>query len=193
LALAFSGLTTEFEPVSQIGFNCSAVMKIVKDRRVDLFKRDRVKMIYYVLTTLILTILYLIGWFIYRPSVAFESSDGKWGDHELLLKGRDFHEITYYFEKYKLRCNAPSVTLIRTTPKNLLNIFAWPSYLFDEKWKLKYREPSNSFQGGFYAKIWDCYNKPSGINNEEEWLNQARDEFFKNLASIKQPPLFSRP
>jgi hypothetical protein len=149
-------------------------------------------MIYYIVAILILTILYLIGWVIYRPSVTFESSDGKWRDRELLLKGRYFREVTYYFEKYKLRCNATAVTMIRTTPKTLLNIFAWPSYLFDEKWKLEYRESSISAQESF-AQIWDCYNTPSGINNEEEWLVQARNEFFKNLANIKQPSLFSRP
>jgi hypothetical protein len=152
------------------------------------------KMIYFIATILILTVLYFIGWFIYRPAVRFESSDGKWGDHELPLKGRDFHEIIYYFEKYKLRCNVPYVTLVRTTPKNLLNIFGWPSYIFDAKWKLEYREPPTDFPGGFYAKIRDCYNKrPGGIANEEERLLQARVEFVKNLANIKQPSLFSRP
>jgi hypothetical protein len=151
------------------------------------------KMIYYVVTILILTILYLIGWFIYKPAVSFESSDGKWGDRELPLKGRSFYGIVYYFEKYKLRCNAPEVTMVRTTPKNLINIFGWPSYLFDEKWKLEYREPPSDFQGGFYAKIWDCYTTPPSGINEEERLNQAREEFFRNLANIKQPSLFSRP
>lgn len=150
-------------------------------------------MIYYVVTILVLTVLYLIGWFIYRPAVRFESSDGKWGDRELPWKGRDFEEIVYYFEKYKLRCNALDVTLVRTTPKNLLNIFGWPSYLFDDKWKLEYREHPTDFPRGFYGEIWDCYiTPPSGIN-EEEKLSQARDEFIKGLANIKQPPLFSRP
>jgi hypothetical protein len=149
-------------------------------------------MIYYVVTILILTVLYLIGWFIYRPAVRFESADGKWGDRELPWKGRDFEEIVYYFEKYRLRCNAPEVAMVRTTPKNLLNIFGWPSYLFDDKWKLDYIEPRD-FPGGFYSKVWDCYFKPSVIENEKGMLSQARDEFIKNLANIKQPKLFSRP
>ena len=150
-------------------------------------------MIYYVATTLILTVLYLIGWIIYRPAVRFESSDGKWGDHELPLKGRCFDEIVYYFEKYKLRCNAPEVMMVRTTPKNLLNIFGWPSYLFDEKWKLEYREHPTDFSGGFYANIWDCYTTPPTGINEEEKLNRRVDEFFNSLANIKQPSLFSKP
>jgi hypothetical protein len=83
--------------------------------------------------------------------------------------------------------------MIRTTPKNLFNVFAWPSYLLNEKWKLEYREPLIGPQEGYYTKIWDCYNKPSGIINEEDWLNRARDEFFKNLANIKRPSLFSMP
>jgi hypothetical protein len=135
----------------------------------------------------------LIGWFIYRPAVRFESSDGKWGDRELPIKDRDFHEIVYYFEKYKLRCNAPEVSMIRTTPKSLLNIFGWPSYIFNEKWKLEYRAPPSDFQGGFYTKIWDYYTTPPDGINEEERLNQARDEFFRNLSNIKQPSLLSRP
>lgn len=146
------------------------------------------KMIYYVAA--ILTVLYLIGWFFYRPAVRFESSDGKWGDRELPWKGRDFEEIVYYFEKYKLRCNAPEVTMVRTTPKNLLNIFGWPSYLFDDKWKSEYREHPTDFPGSFYSKIWDCYNNPSGIANEEEWLIRASEEFIKNLANVKRPSLF---
>jgi hypothetical protein len=150
-------------------------------------------MIYYVVTTLILAILYWIGWFFYRPSVGFESSDGKWGDHESPFKGRYFDEIVYYFEKYRLRCNVPEVTMIRTTPKNPLNIFAWPSYLFNAKWKLEYREPTTDFPDGYYAMIKDCYNKPRGIANDEWKLTQASDEFIKNLKNIKQPSLFSRP
>jgi hypothetical protein len=147
-------------------------------------------MIYYVVAILILTVFYSIGWFFYRPAVEFESSDGKWGDHESLLKGRDFEEIVYYFEKYKLRCNAPEVTMVRTTPKNLLNIFGWPSYLFDEKWKLEYREHPTDFSKGYYAMIEDCYDKPSGIANEAGWLIQASDGFIKNLANVKRPSLF---
>src|SRR5262245_38485879 len=141
-------------------------------------------------TILLLAILYWVGWFFYRPSVGFESSDGKWGDHESPFKGRYFDEIVYYFEKYRLRCNVPEVTLVRTTPKNPFNIFAWPSYLFNPKWKLEYREPTD-FPGGYYAKIRDCYNKPTLM---EEWkLSQASDGFIKNLKNIKQPSLFSRP
>jgi hypothetical protein len=149
-------------------------------------------MILYIASILILVILYSIGCFFYRPFVAFESSDGKWLDHENLIKGRDFREIVYYFEKYRLRCNASAVTMIRTTPKNPMNIFGWPSYLFDEKWKLEYRKALNVFPTDYYAKIWDCYNKRAG-ETEEERLRQACDEFLKNLAKIKQPSLFKAP
>src|SRR5215813_4927238 len=98
-----------------------------------------------VVAIVILTGLYLIGWFFFRLSVEFESSDSKWGDSED-LKGRDFEDIVYYFEKYKLRYNVPEVPMVRTTPKNLLNIFRWPSYLFNDKWKLEYRLRSEQSQ-----------------------------------------------
>jgi len=141
-------------------------------------------------TILLLAILYWVGRFLYKgPSVGFESSDGKWGDHESPFKGRYFDDIIYYFVKYKLRCNVPEVTLVRTTPKNRFNIFAWPSYLFNPKWKLEYREPTD-FPGGYYAKIKDCYNKPIAM---EEWkLSQVSDEFIKNLKNIKRSSLFSK-
>src|SRR5262245_62278416 len=146
-------------------------------------------------TILLLAILYWVGRFLYRgPSVGFESSDAEWGDHESPFKGRYFDDIIYYFVKYKLRCNAPEVSLIRTTPKNPFNIFAWPSYLFNPKWKLECREPTD-FPGGYYAKIWDCYNtRPSGMSQygEERWLIQAGDEFIKNLKKIKRSSLFRR-
>jgi hypothetical protein len=148
----------------------------------------KLKMI--VVAIIILTVLYLIGWLFFRPAIEVESSDGKWGDGESLFKGRDLEEIVYYFEKYKLRCNAPEVTMVRTTPKNLLNIFGWPSYLFNDKWKLEYREHPTDFSKGYYAKIKDCYDKRSGIANEEGWLLQAGDEFLKNLAKVKRPSLF---
>jgi len=148
----------------------------------------KLKMI--VVAIVILTVLYLIGWFFFRPAIGVESSDGKWGDGESPLKGRDFENIVYYFEKYKLRCNAPEATLVRITPKNLLNIFGWPSYLFSDKWKLEYREHPTDFSKDYYAKIWDCYNKRSGVANEEGRIAQAGDEFLKNLAKVKRPSLF---
>ena len=111
------------------------------------------------------------------------------GGHESPFKGRYFDDVVYYFVKYKVRCNAPEATLIRTTPKNPFNIFAWPSYLFNPKWKLEYREPTD-FPGGYYAKIWDCYNK--SILMEEWKMSQARHEFIKNLKMSKRPSPFSR-
>jgi hypothetical protein len=143
-----------------------------------------------VVAILILIVLYLIGRFFSGPSIEVESSDGKWGDSESPLKGRDFEEIIYYFEKYKMRCNVPEVTMVRTTPKNLLNIFGWPSYLFNDKWKLEYREHPTDFSKGYYAKIKDCYDKRSGIASEEWRISQAGDEFLKNLAKVKRPSLF---
>jgi hypothetical protein len=143
-----------------------------------------------IVAIVILTVLYLIGSFFFTPPIEVESSDGKWGDRESLLKGRDFEETVYYFEKYRLRCNVPEVTMVRTTPKNLLNIFGWPSYLFNDKWKLEYREHPTDFSKGYYAKIKDCYDKRSEIANEEWRIYQARNEFLKNLANAKRPSLF---
>jgi hypothetical protein len=79
----------------------------------------------------------IIGYLMFgNPDSGFRSSDGKWADSEVQFKGRDLKSIVFYFEEYKLACNAPKAVLLRSTPQVWYNIFAWPSYLTDKKWRV---------------------------------------------------------
>lgn len=73
--------------------------------------------------------------------VAYISSDGKWADHEMLFKGRDFNQIVYFFEEYKIKCNAPDVRLERLRSKS-----EWYSFssLFDKETDKKWQVPLSS-------------------------------------------------
>lgn len=87
--------------------------------------------------------VFLFGFIqIHSPDVIFESSDGYWGDSELQFKGRDYSVIEEDFHRYKEQCTVGDVYLVRNTEKNWVNVFAWPNYLFHEKWKAPYRPKS---------------------------------------------------
>src|SRR5215471_7564057 len=90
--------------------------------------------------------IYALIW----PSCSYESSDGKWWDHEMEIKGRGFDDMVTLFELYKFRCDVPTVKLVRTTRKNPFNVLAWHSYLTDDKWKVEYGVPSGKSESGSF-------------------------------------------
>lgn len=90
---------------------------------------------------------------IHSPDVKFESSDGKWSDSEMQFKGRTYKSVIASFNNYKKQCNAPATKIFRVSKFNFYNIFAWPNYFFDEKWKVKYHSPS---KGADYSGIPSC-------------------------------------
>lgn len=45
------------------------------------------------------------------------SSDGKWSERQMVYKNREFKDIVSSFEEYKVKCNAPDVTLERLRSK----------------------------------------------------------------------------
>jgi hypothetical protein len=141
--------------------------------------------------------IYMLIW----PDCSYESSDGKWHDRELQLKGRGFDDIVALFELYKLRCDAPTVNLVRTTRKIPLNIFAWHNYLRDEKWKIEYGVPSSKKQrsadmpvhGDAVAGEPPCYNTLKVDRDRDfKMAFEARGKFIERLSSVKQPPLFEK-
>lgn len=95
-----------------------------------------------------------------NPDASFRSSDSNWADSEYQIKGRDFDDIVFLFEGYKIKCTAPTANLVRTTPKNLFNVFAWPGYLIRKKWSVPY-EPEDPQIGTHYphASQNHCYNE----------------------------------
>ena len=130
---------------------------------------------------------YISNW----PVVGFESSDRRWGDHENQIKGRYFDEIVFYFETYKMHCKEPNVTMVRTTAKNPWNIFAWPNYLMDDKWKLEYQDVSNLSEIVWYQK---CYYKEMTEQErdlEYQQLDKACEQFLKELSATKSAGIFA--
>lgn len=75
-----------------------------------------------------------------RVNVSFESSTEDWSDSEVLFKGRDFPLIEQQFQSFQAACGMPHASLVRTTAVVWYNLFAWPSYLMDPKWKVPYRD-----------------------------------------------------
>jgi hypothetical protein len=77
--------------------------------------------------------------------VSFESSDGKWADNEIIFKGREFEQIVWYFEKYKMKSGNVDAELYRTTEPGFF------SNRFEIKWKVPYRPSAEHINGGYYV------------------------------------------
>ena len=60
-------------------------------------------------------------------NIVFESSDGVWTDSIIDTKGRDFRQVLWTFEAYKLKEKKPDITLVRITaePKEKEHDLAW--------------------------------------------------------------------
>lgn len=55
----------------------------------------------------------------HNPDVTLRSSDGRWADSEVGFKGRNFDDLVFYFEGYKLKCHASKASLTRATVVSL--------------------------------------------------------------------------
>lgn len=116
--------------------------------------------------------------------VSFQSSDGNWGDSEVLFKGRNFEMIVSLFELYKIRCKVTNATLQRVTDKP--SIFT-PSRWFDDyeqkKWQVPLAKRHSSLDNESNyptASMEHCYN--NGATKEELALATKRaDEYISSL------------
>ena len=131
---------------------------------------------------LIFTLLYAVGCWFFWPSASFESSDVNWGDRELPLKNRDFDSMSFFFELYKIKCNAKEAILYRTTQTQYWNIFHWPSYLLEKKWLIPYKDASPHIKGGIYpdATKEHCFNGPESDAVVNEAARRSKD-YIKSL------------
>ena len=66
-------------------------------------------------------------------NVAYQSSDGKWANREVLMKGHKFEQIVFLFEVYKIECDAQNAALQRITPR--------PPWYSPRHYYNNYREP----------------------------------------------------
>ncbi len=135
-------------------------------------------------TIFIVMSLYTVGCWLLRPSASFESSDENWADHELQLKDRDLTSMIYFFSLYKVKCGAENVVFYRTTGKQLLNIFHWPSYLFELKWQVPFKEPSSKNGRRVYPDYTanHCFNYPQ----TELAVNRALELTNEHLEALKK-------
>ena len=104
-------------------------------------------------------------------NVAFQSSDGKWANREVLMKGHEFEQIAFLFEVYKIECEAPSVTLQRITPKppwysprHYYNNYQEPKWLAPYAEAYEHIKSASSFK---HPSRDQCVNK--GQSQEEIW------------------------
>ena len=73
--------------------------------------------------------------------VAVRSSDGRWSDSEVLIKGRRFEDLIFLFELFRINCNAPGANLQRTTPwPHPWSREWWFDTRFDRRWRVPYVE-----------------------------------------------------
>ncbi|HEX2593570.1 MAG TPA: hypothetical protein VHL34_18870 [Rhizomicrobium sp.] len=117
------------------------------------------------------------GWLFFGDTDAeFRSSDGKWADGEVQFKGRDFRVVAWDFQDYKLGCHAATATLLRATPQRWFNVFAWPSYLRDRKWRVPYSDAHPELEPtGFPVAQADCsgpVDLKSVDRNAQAYLSQ---------------------
>ncbi|HTW36854.1 MAG TPA: hypothetical protein VMD53_19705 [Rhizomicrobium sp.] len=124
------------------------------------------------------TIALLVGYVRWNnPSVAFRSSDGQWADSEVVFKGRTFKDVIVpEFEMYKLECSAPHATLLRTDAIAWYDVFAWPSYLTNLKWRVPYAKPNPALDD-YHA---DCLNSSIAA----DW-NRANAEARQYINSLR--------
>jgi hypothetical protein len=142
-------------------------------------------------------LIYRLIW----PDCFYESSDGNWWDNEVGIKGRGFDDMVTLFELYKLRCDVPTVKLVRTTRKNPLNVLAWHNYLTDEKWKIEYGVPSSkSESSSSIVALRDhlAGKHPCSMSPKVEFIYDVRmahrtaQKYIESLSSVKQPSLFAK-
>jgi hypothetical protein len=122
-------------------------------------------------------LLLVMYWLLGNPNASFRSSDSNWASHEILWKGLDFERMAFGFEGYRIKCQADSAQLVRTTKMLWWNVFAWPSYMTDPKWNVPYGEPderigSNSPRGFSGFSSHDCARR--GFKGDEIALIMER-------------------
>ena len=118
-------------------------------------------------------------------NVAYQSSDGKWTNREVLMKGHEFEQIVFLFEVYKIECEAPNTTLQRITPKP-----PWysPRHYYnnyqDPKWLVPYMDANQVTKSGrqLPASSDHCAN---GGNPDEIWreARKSAKSYVSNLSS----------
>ena len=107
-----------------------------------------------------------------NPDANFRSTDSNWAGGESSFKAFHFENVAVVFEGYRLKCQADSARLVRTTKMQWWNVFAWPSYATNPKWNVPYATPDQRIGSYFPRDLNHCGN--SGLTDEEWALARQR-------------------
>jgi hypothetical protein len=119
-------------------------------------------------------------------NVAFQSSDGKWADREVLMKGHEFEHIVVLFEAYKIECETQNAILQRITPtppwyspRHYYNNYQEP------KWLVPYAEAYGHTKSDRYPD--GCEH---GGSSKEIWSEAKKraQSYISNLSSRSNSP-----
>jgi hypothetical protein len=103
------------------------------------------KIIAAIIAFLVLCYGFLLLWgeWIASQDASFEASDGIWADRTVKFKGRDFEDVLWMFEAYKLTEGKEGVEMFRVTKKPEWWSLIWPRKEKDNPmWIVPYR-PGN--------------------------------------------------
>jgi hypothetical protein len=128
----------------------------------------------WILSLIVSGVLIFWGFAVYMfesqgTDVAYQTSDGKWADNEVLFKGRNFDGIVFSYELYKIVCDAPNVKLERITKKpNILTVSWWFDDFDSPKWKVTMANRHPNLEGESYFRPKDkahCFNQAVSKEN----------------------------
>lgn len=156
--------------------------------RVETFDVSHPKLTILIISLLFLGCLGLVIVLFHDNSVTFESSDRRWYDQETLT--RDFDEVILSFAKYRVGCFARNAKLVRTTPKDLTDIFAWPNYFLKPKWHVEFKDTSAL---PYINGLPDCQ---AGLNKDPSaanaMLEAERKKILLELSSSRWQRVFDK-
>ncbi len=116
--------------------------------------------------------------------VAYQTSDGKWADNEVLFKGRNFDGIVFSYELYKIVCDVPNVKLERITDKpNIFTVSWWFDDFDSPKWKVAKANRHPNLEGESYFRPKDkahCFYQVVSKENMEKARKRSA-EFINGL------------
>ncbi len=143
----------------------------------------------WILSLIVLGLLIFWGFTMYifesqGTDVAYQTSDGKWADNEVLFKGRNFDGIVFSYELYKIVCDTPNVKLERITDKpNIFTVSWWFDDFDSPKWKVLKANRHPNLEGEYYFRPKEkahCFNQAASKENMKKARKRA-SEYINGL------------
>ena len=116
--------------------------------------------------------------------VSFQSSDGRWMDHEIPFKGYSFNMVVGGFVVYRYKCSADDVVLQRITPRpSRLSIEYWLNDYDELKWRVPLAETHPNLKGQDTSQIQELRHceAPGMTDQEFNHVVSLRDAYLSEL------------